>query len=329
MLLPLLVMPRCSVKMQSFTHTQQGYSHGAEVVWTLAGVSGVVGFNEVADACSMWRTLLVEQPLRTGVVPTPLEVEIALNINERIKDMAADVSAMGGSAASIYQQDYRYLPYALRNDEMMVLSRWNMASPTKTVSRVQCRVQVSVDGAAILTSCGKGPTLWRVWGEPWTALHKDERHVLADGEQVRACMHLPAPPHIPSRRGTSWPTGELGLQRSGGGSIRVPPAEWNAAGQCRAAGRLRSAGLRAARLHTARHAAGLRAARLRAGFAGRLDRGNRFRKWSHLLLQRALRPESVGASPAAGRLSAAGKLLNARIGCPRVRERESPRAFSI
>jgi len=184
MLLPLLVIPRCSVKMQSFTHTQQGYSHGAEVVWTLAGVSGVVGFNEVADACSMWRTLLVEQPLRTGVVPTPLEVEIALNINERIKDMAADVSAMGGSAASIYQQDYRYLPYALRNDEMMVLSRWNMASPTKTVSRVQCRVQVSVDGAAILTSCGKGPTLWRVWGEPWTALHKDERHVLADGEQV-------------------------------------------------------------------------------------------------------------------------------------------------
>ena len=163
---------------------QQHNGGGADIVWNLAGITGVVGFSDVADACSMWRTLLVEQPLRTGVVPTPLEVEIALNINKQLKEMAADLSASGGSAASIYQQDYRYLPYTLRNGEMQVLSRWNMASQRTTVSRVQCKVRVSADGTATLTSCGKGPTLWRAWGGPWNGLYKDERHILTDGEQI-------------------------------------------------------------------------------------------------------------------------------------------------
>uniref|UniRef100_A0A7S2N8S6 WW domain-containing protein n=1 Tax=Haptolina brevifila TaxID=156173 RepID=A0A7S2N8S6_9EUKA len=91
---------------------------------------------------------------------------------------------MGGSAASIYQKDYRYLPYILRNGEMQVLSRWNMAIPSMTVSRVQANVRVSADGTATLMCCGKGPTLWRAWGGSWSALYKDEQHVLADGDQV-------------------------------------------------------------------------------------------------------------------------------------------------
>jgi len=65
-----------------------------------------------------------------------------------------------------------------------VLSRWNMKEQKPTVSRVQCGVRVSDDGTATLTSSGKGPTLWRAWGGPWQALHKDERHILADGDQV-------------------------------------------------------------------------------------------------------------------------------------------------
>lgn len=201
---------------------QQGhygeYPQQNQVVWTVAGFSGVVGFSDVADACSMWKTLLVDQPLQTGVVPTPLEVELALNMNNQIKDMAADISAMGGSAASIYQMDYRYLPYNLRAGEMQVLSRWNMARQRMTVSRVQCKVRVWADGTATLTSCGKGPTLWRAWGGLWNALYKDERHVLSDGEQVMHAPHLtvPSTPAYPPFICALVPclAGELGLQRS-------------------------------------------------------------------------------------------------------------------
>lgn len=225
-----LVLRRNSVKMQygaaqqGYGAAQQGYSHdaqqdfraqqdygaqenyGAEVVWSLAAYSGVVGYSDVADACSMWKTLFLDLPMQTGNVPTPAEVEFALNINQQIKNMAADVTARGGSAAEIYSQDYRYLPYTLRNGEMQVLSRWNMANQRNTVSRVQCKVRVSVDGTATLTSCGKGPTFVRAWGGPWLALYKDKKHVLSDGDQVRA--HLPASPrislHLHSRRGTPW-----------------------------------------------------------------------------------------------------------------------------
>lgn len=193
--------PRCNLKMQyggggGGSFDQQGYSYGAqqeeyaaqqnygtqpnfgaEVVWTLHGSPGVKGFFDVAGFTSV-------QAMSLGVLPTPMEVELALNINQQVKSMAADVSAMGGSAASVYEQDYRYLPYTLRNGQMQVLSRWNMVNEKLTVSRVQCKVRVSSDGTATLRSCGKGPTLWRAWGGPWNVLHKDERHILSDGDQV-------------------------------------------------------------------------------------------------------------------------------------------------
>ena len=78
------------------------------------------------------------------------------------------------------------LPYTLRDvpgHNLQVLSRWNMINQKLTISRKQCTVKV-VDGAAILTSTGRGPTGWRAPGGPWNALWAGERHVLADGDQV-------------------------------------------------------------------------------------------------------------------------------------------------
>ena len=157
--------PRRPLKMQYGDYDpQQSYDYNAPVVWSLSAFSGIRGFANVAGIsgeCS------------------------------QVREMAADMSAMGGSAGSIYQQDYRYLPYLLRNGEEQVLSRWNMEKQKLTVSRVQCKIQVSADGTAGLLSTGKGPTLWRVWGGPWNRLSKGEWHILAGGDQLSLDWHDP------------------------------------------------------------------------------------------------------------------------------------------
>ena len=159
------------------TNIQDTYvsAPGAQVAWSLTGSSGVRGFFDVAGVSG-------GQAVSASNVYDWFESD--LTINQQVKEMAADVSAMGGSAGSIYEQDYRFLPYILNNGQVQVLSRWNMARQKLTVSRVQCKVQVSADGTATLTSCGKGPTLWRAWGGRWVGLDSGERQVLAGGDQV-------------------------------------------------------------------------------------------------------------------------------------------------
>eukprot|EP00322_Chrysochromulina_rotalis_P007535 CAMPEP_0115854366 /NCGR_PEP_ID=MMETSP0287-20121206/13988_1 /TAXON_ID=412157 /ORGANISM="Chrysochromulina rotalis, Strain UIO044" /LENGTH=275 /DNA_ID=CAMNT_0003308483 /DNA_START=38 /DNA_END=865 /DNA_ORIENTATION=+ len=78
---------------------------------------------------------------------------------------------------------YRGLPYKLKNGDVQVLSRWNMRRQKLTVSRVQCIVQIH-DGTATLTSCGKGPTLWRGYGQDWVALGDGDQVPLTTGDQV-------------------------------------------------------------------------------------------------------------------------------------------------
>lgn len=150
--------------------TEQAFDN-VQVIWTLAAVCGVRGFHDVvgvyADQSSPEK--MYEEDIK---------------MSQQVLEMAADVSAMGGSAGSIYQQDYRYLPYNLRNGEVQALSRWNMCRQRLTVSRVQCKVRVSDNGAATLTSCGKGPTLWRSWDGLWNGLNQGERQLLANGDQV-------------------------------------------------------------------------------------------------------------------------------------------------
>jgi hypothetical protein len=161
---------------------QQHYGHrdlnsdAQTTTWTLMGFSGVRGFYDVADVSG------IQGSAGRRSIYDWLENEY--NIDQNMKELAADVSAMGGDAGSIYQQDYRHLPYRLRNGEMQVLSRWNMETQKLTVSRMQCKVRVAADGTATLTSCGKGPTLWRAWDGPWEPLYKGQRQVLADGDQV-------------------------------------------------------------------------------------------------------------------------------------------------
>ena len=126
-------------------YAQQSYS-AQQVIWTLAGFCGVTGFSLYAE--------------------DPADLQIGRD------SYRADC------------ERYLYLPYTLRNGEEHVLSRWNMASPRLTVSRIQCRVQVLADGSAALVSRGRGPTLWRTLGGPWNWLYRDEWHMLADGDQV-------------------------------------------------------------------------------------------------------------------------------------------------
>ena len=162
---------------------QQDYS--SQLVWSLSGFSGVQGFS--------------------GVEGT----------HDRALSLAADTAA-SGSAGSIYQQDYRNLPYILRNGQGQVLSRWNMVSQKLTVSRMQCEVQVSADGTATLISRGKGPTLWRAWGGPWNGLNKGEWQELADCDQVTLparSVHTSLPVATPCPYRPIPYTGELGLAR--------------------------------------------------------------------------------------------------------------------
>lgn len=176
---------RCCVSMQpiwyggddsQLAHSADARPNDDEVAWTLSAHFGVRGFYDVADVSG--------QPGSSGRRDIYDFLENEYNINQHVQELAADVSALGGSAGDIYKQDYRHLPYKLRRGEVQVLSRWNMVSQKLTVSRVQCKVRVFTDGTACLTSCGKGPTLWRAWGGPWNVLYKDERHIMADGDQV-------------------------------------------------------------------------------------------------------------------------------------------------
>ena len=123
----------------------QGYG-APQIIWTLAGLRGVTGFSLFAE--------------------DPADLQIGRDL---------------------YRKDcerYLYLPYALRNGEEQVLSRWNMARPSLTVSRIQCKVHVLADGSAALVSRGRGPTLCRALGGQWSGLYKDQWHMLSDGDQV-------------------------------------------------------------------------------------------------------------------------------------------------
>merc|ERR1712008_31335 len=55
------------------------------------------------------------------------------------------------------------LPYTLCSGDERPLSRWNMLEQKLTVSRVQAIVKASAAGA-VLSSEGRGPTLWRIPG---------------------------------------------------------------------------------------------------------------------------------------------------------------------
>mgnify|MGYP006103324093 CR=1 FL=1 len=184
-----IVAPRSrSTKLQYGAYQDQpGYDHynaqqnyGVQVVWSLEAYSGVRGFAVSTEDQQIVDSYYYNDPQMLDVAN-----QIRRHVlNRQVKEMAADVSAMGGSAGSIYQQDYRFLPYTLRNGEEQVLSRWNMQKQSLYVSRVQCNVKVADDGTARLTACGKGPTLWRSWGGLWNGLNKDEWRILENGDQV-------------------------------------------------------------------------------------------------------------------------------------------------
>ena len=76
------------------------------------------------------------------------------------------------------------LPYLLGAGEEKLLSRHNMIEPKHSVGRGQCKILCTADGAAVLTSVGEFPTLWRSAGGPWNMLHKYETQALSDGDQV-------------------------------------------------------------------------------------------------------------------------------------------------
>jgi len=75
------------------------------------------------------------------------------------------------------------LPYTLCSGDERPLSRWNMIEQKLTVSRIQALVKCSNAGA-VLSSEGRGVTLWRMPGGEWNVLYKGESRYLNDGDQV-------------------------------------------------------------------------------------------------------------------------------------------------
>lgn len=126
--------------------------------------------------------------------------------------------AFSGARSGYYQQDYRFLPYALRNGEEQVLSRWNMVRQKPTVSRMQCVIQVSLDGVATLTSCGRGPTLWRQHGGGWVALYNGDYVSLSEGDQVGLDWHDPEAAVF-----TCYPVAEDNMRYNQYGQQQQPP----------------------------------------------------------------------------------------------------------
>jgi len=81
--------------------------------------------------------------------------------------------------------------YRVGCGEEQVLGRYDMAEQSLYVSREQAIVRVDANGAALLVSVGKPPTLYReAPGTPWQCLWAkqsfgfDESHVLSDGNQI-------------------------------------------------------------------------------------------------------------------------------------------------
>ena len=103
----------------------------------------------------------------------------------------AGVRGFSNALACDPARDYSAPPYALRRGEEHVLSRWNMERQRLTVSRMQCVVGVAEDGAAYVTSHGRGPSYWRESGGPWYALERGVSAPLADGDQVSLDWHDP------------------------------------------------------------------------------------------------------------------------------------------
>ena len=219
----LAVAPRCSVAprcQHGAYETQQSYS--AQIVWSFEAYFGVRGF-----AVSSEDERIVDSYYSDDQHMLDLNNQLRQHvINQQVKEMAADVSAMGGSAGSIYKQDYRFLPYTLRNGEEQVLSRWNMQKQKLTVSRVQCKVRVADDGTALLTSCGKGPTVWRSWGGLWNYLNKDEWRILQNGDQVGLDCQDPEAAVFTCLAETSAAALQQGYVAQPGYSQQGLPANW-------------------------------------------------------------------------------------------------------
>jgi len=143
-------------------YTQQGYGgqqdYGSQkksqVLWRIYGYAGVAGFSGVSGFAGDWK-------------------------GSHFKQEPDDESRPCA------------LPYVLSKGDEQVLSRWNMNEQKLTVSRIQATVSCMGDGAATLTSKGKGPTLWRPHDGEWQWLHKDEIHVLAHGDLVSLDFNNP------------------------------------------------------------------------------------------------------------------------------------------
>jgi len=76
------------------------------------------------------------------------------------------------------------LPYQIGIGDEKVLGRFNMVNPSPSVSRGQCNIRCTADGAAILASDGDSPTLIRSGGGQWEYIYKDQQRFLQEGDQI-------------------------------------------------------------------------------------------------------------------------------------------------
>ena len=117
-------------------------------------------------------------------------------------------------------------------DPEQVLSRFHMFEQKLTVSRRQAVVQVLADGTAALTSCGRGPTLWRARGGAWVALQLGDSLLLTDGDQVSVDCNDPegavftCQEQSAAQQGGGYSQQNGGYEQQGGGGYSQLPYPW-------------------------------------------------------------------------------------------------------
>lgn len=190
----------------------------ATAKWSIDGFSGVASFSGVAGVTIGNEFQKFQGANRAGGA---LQILVG-NSRENMVDNHRLEHGREGNPCQ--------LPYLVGAGEARVRSRYNMVEQKETVSRGQCKVRCTADGAAILASYAEcGPALWRTAGGPWNVLYKDQEQVLSEGDQISlGCNDPEGAVFVMSEGGVSGeqqqPTDLTGGQQAAGWVAQIDEA---------------------------------------------------------------------------------------------------------
>ena len=141
-------------------------------LWSIDGISGVAGFTGV-EGFTCTRDGVFTRFTLGGAAS---RIEQAQHVPMQNEDYHRLEHGRDGRPCQ--------LPYRIGVGDERVLGRFNMVNTKQSVSRGQCTIRCTVDGAAILASDGDQPTLVRQPGGQWEAIYKDQQQFLSEGMQI-------------------------------------------------------------------------------------------------------------------------------------------------